>query len=112
MTTSHEEGKDFHHAWLLILISFFVWYDQPNYQLVYIIIHCKGEKYQNIWFTLDKNRKIDTNIDFFMHKEALMDQVRKQTRLEDDTIKWFRQIIKIQIKLQYVMTQTRHDPPR
>ena len=40
-----EEGTPFHYAWLLILISFTVWSDPVDYQLVDFPVIYRGERY-------------------------------------------------------------------
>ena len=52
---AQEEGTSFHYSWLLILISFIVWSKLEDYQQVYLPIRCRGARYQNLWFSLDKN---------------------------------------------------------
>ena len=108
---SQEDGKNLHYAWLLILISFIIWFDPPNYQTVDLLVRCRGDRQKNLWFTKNsKNKQRDNNIVFFIHGESLRNRVQKQIRLADDTVKRFRQIIKFWINPHYVMIPSRQDP--
>ena len=40
-----KEGHKFYYSWLLILISFNVWADPPDYVQMDVPISCLGEKY-------------------------------------------------------------------
>ena len=46
------QQKDDHklcYSWLLILISFIVWADPPDYVHVTAPMYCLGTRYQNLW---------------------------------------------------------------
>ena len=42
---AQEEVTPFHYAWLLILTSFTLWSEPTNYQQVYLLILCRGERF-------------------------------------------------------------------
>ena len=44
-TSTQEERTPFHYAWLLILISFTVWFEPVDYQPFDLHVTCRGERY-------------------------------------------------------------------
>ena len=68
-----EESKDkFHYSWLLILISFIIWSNPPDYQVLDVRVIFHGVKYQNLWEDKeDKIQQKDNNIELFLHAKAL-----------------------------------------
>ena len=68
-----------------------------------ILVHYKGARSQNLSCThRNKERKQDTNIEFFMHGEAMRDEVQKKMGPGEGTIISFFQTIKFQIGPHYV----------
>jgi len=49
MLGQHKKCHQFYYSWLLILISFIVWADPPDYVHMDVPISCMGERYQNLW---------------------------------------------------------------
>ena len=43
-----EPRAEFHYSWLLILISFILWSNPPEYQLMDFLVLFLGAKYQNL----------------------------------------------------------------
>ena len=85
---AQEESKTkFHYSWLLILISFVVWSDPFDFQLLDVPVFFHVTKYQNLWKDKeDKIRQKDNNIEFFLHAEALQEVIKHQHRLRAATV--------------------------
>ena len=49
MLEQQKEGHKFYYSWLLILISFTVWVDPPDYVHMNVVVSYLGEKYQSLW---------------------------------------------------------------
>ena len=76
MQAQHKEGHKFHYSWLLILISFTMWDNPPNYLHMDVPLSFLGARYQNLYEDkVDNNHQKDNNIAFFMHVEALREVV-------------------------------------
>ena len=77
-----EEKSKFHYSWLLILISFILWLDPPDYQSMDVPIVCLSAKYQNLWEDKENRiRKKDNNIEFFMHAKSLRNVIKQAHRV-------------------------------
>ena len=97
---AHEMGKPFHYSWLLLLISFVAWSDPQDYQGLDLLVTCQGEKYQNLFYEKDlKDWHEQSNIEFCMHGEAIRNQVKNMSRLDDTTVHQFHPIAKFEIVL-------------
>ena len=72
-----DDKAKLHYSWFLILISFILWSNPPEYQLLDVSMLFLGAKYHNIWDDEDDRiRKKDNNIDFFLHGEGLRNVIR------------------------------------
>ena len=66
------DGKDkFHYSWILILISFIIWSDPPDYQPQDIHLLCHDVKYQNLWENKEDKIQENEKIELFLHTEVL-----------------------------------------
>ena len=73
-----DPNHKFHYSWLLILVSFTLWANSPDYEQMDVPLPCLGAKYQNLWE--DKKNKIlqkDNNIEFFLHTKELHNVIRR-----------------------------------
>ena len=57
VASAQEEGTPFHYAWLIILISFIIWYETTDYQQVDLLVQCRGARYQNLWFSPNEDQQ-------------------------------------------------------
>ena len=64
----HKASYKFHYSWLLILISFTMWGNPPDYVQMDVLLPCLGARYQNMWEDkVDNDHQKDSNIAFFFH---------------------------------------------
>ena len=76
MLGQHKEDHKLHYSWMLILISFTVWADPPDYVQMDVPLSCLGARYQNLWEDkADSDHQKDNNIAFFMHAKVLREVV-------------------------------------
>ena len=69
---------------MLILISFIAWSNPQNHQGVDLPMNYRGARYQNLWFKKEKReQQIENNIEFFMHGEAIRNQVKNMYSLDN-----------------------------
>ena len=72
MLAQQKEVHKFYYSWLLILISFTVWVDPPNYVHMNVPLSCLWEKYQDLWEDkADTKHQEDNNVALFLHTDAL-----------------------------------------
>jgi hypothetical protein len=69
---AQDKGMEFHYPWLLILISFTTWGEPEDAQFLGLRGKpCVVEKYHNFWFSTNKRRQMDNNIEFFLYAERI-----------------------------------------
>jgi hypothetical protein len=69
---AQDRGMEFHYSWLLILIAFTTWNEPEDAQFLGLRgKSCLATKYHNFWYTMNKRRQIDTNIEFFLYNERI-----------------------------------------
>jgi hypothetical protein len=63
---------EFHYPWLLILISFTAWEEPEDTQFLGLRgKSCVAEKYHNFWFSTNKRRHMDNNVELFLYGERI-----------------------------------------
>jgi hypothetical protein len=69
---AQDKGMEFHYPWLLILISFIAWGEPEDTQFLGMRGKpCIATKYHNLWFSTNKRRQMDNNIEFFLYAEMI-----------------------------------------
>ena len=97
MLAQHKKGHKFYYSLLLILISFTIWPNPPNYVCMDVPISYLGERYLNIWEeNANREHQQDNNIVFFMHAEALWEVVRKNHRIHATTVHRYATFVKFE----------------
>jgi hypothetical protein len=74
---AQDRGMEFHYPWLLILIAFTAWEEPEDAQFLGLRGKpCLVAKYHNFWYTTNKRRQINTNVEFFLYgrKDSEMHQ--------------------------------------
>ena len=76
MLAQHKEDHKFKYSWLMILISFTVWANLPNYVQMDVPLSFLGVRYHNLFEDkVENDHQKDNNIAFFMHAKALHEVV-------------------------------------
>ena len=97
MLAQHKKGHKFYYSWLLILISFIVWADPPDYVHMDVPISFLGTRYQNLWEArVDSNHQQDNNIAFFMPTEVLRQVVWQTHRIRATTMHRYTTFVKFE----------------
>jgi hypothetical protein len=74
---SQDKGMEFHYPWLLILISFTAWGESRGCTVLRDEREAMHSgKVPNFWFSTNKRRQMDNNIEFFLYAEMIRHSIR------------------------------------
>jgi hypothetical protein len=84
---AQDRGMEFHYPWLVIMIVFTAWEEPEDAQFLGLrSTPCLAAKYQNLWYTSNKRRQIDTNVEFFLYGERIQHCIRNTTRISQQVV--------------------------
>jgi hypothetical protein len=67
-----DKGMKFQYPWLFIFISFIAWGESEDAHFLGLRGNpCIATKYQNLWYSRNKRRQMDNNIEFFLYDETI-----------------------------------------
>ena len=108
---AQDKGMEFHYSRLLILIVFIVWNELEDVQFLGL----RGNpflatKYKKLWYTTNKIRQIETNVEFFLYSERIRMCIHNTLCTAPQLVYAYTPIAKFWIDHHHIYIQSKKDP--
>jgi hypothetical protein len=71
---------------------------------------CLATKYQNLWYTTNKRRQIDVNVEFFMYVESIQKCIKDTPCISPQLVEVYASIAWFREDSHHIYVQEKKDP--
>lgn len=87
------------------------WHEPPGFSFEDSTLgHCEGIKYENLWYSVDKERQADNNACFVVYQMNIDVRFRQKPRISDEIVTKYAHIAAFRADMHFLYIRAQLDP--